>query len=242
MAPPAVCAASLTAVISAIIFDLDGTLVDTEPTHFAAFVEVLTPLGAAPSWHDYLARWIGYNDRDCIGELLKESGRPDDPALVEELLALKAEAYMRLLGGRELLYPGAQEFVRRAAGRFALALVTGTLRTEAERLLERTAMRELFPVIVAAEDVSRGKPAPDGFVEALARLGRGPLRGRGLGAADCLVVEDTVAGVRAARGAGMRVLAVAHTTPAAELAEADLVRPSLQETDLDEVLRLLAHP
>jgi phosphoglycolate phosphatase/beta-phosphoglucomutase len=141
---------------------------------------------------------------------------------------------------REVLFPGAADFVHRCAERFPLALVTGTLRAEAEMILRKAEIRGLFAAIVAAEDVEQGKPSPEGFIAALGRLGF-ILRPRpSLTAGECLAIEDTVAGVEAAQRAGMRVLAVAHTVAAAQLSAADLVRPSLAATDLDEMLRLMA--
>ena len=132
--------------------------------------------------------------------------------------------------------------MRECARRFPLIVVTGTLRAEAETILGQAQIRQLFVDVIAAEDVEAGKPAPDGFLVGLGRLGF-MLRPRpSITGAECLVVEDTSAGIEAAHRAGMPVLAVCHTAPAGQLAAAELVRPSLRETDLDEVLRYLARP
>jgi beta-phosphoglucomutase len=226
--------------VRAIIFDLDGTLSDTEPLHFEAFNAVLKPHGIEISRADYFSRLVGYDDHDCFTILLREHRKPADEALIGELIAQKTSVYQAIVAEREVLFAGAAEFVRHCAHRFPLALVTGTLRAEAETILRRAQIRDLFADIVAAEDVERGKPEPDGFKAALGRLGyilrpRPPLL-----AAECLVIEDTAAGIEAARRAGMRILALAQTVSASELAAADLVRPSIAETNLDEVLLSLA--
>jgi beta-phosphoglucomutase len=227
--------------IRAIIFDLDGTLADTEGLHFEAFNAVLQAEGIEIARADYFSRLIGCNDHDCFALLLREYRRPADEGRIRELIAHKTGVYQAIVADREVLFPGAAEFVHRCAERFPLALVTGTLRAEAEMILCKARIRDLFADIVAAEDVEHGKPAPDGFSVALGRLGF-ILRPRpSILAEECLVIEDTAAGVEAARRAGMRVLAVAQTIAPAELAAAELTRESLAKIDLDEVLQWLAH-
>src|SRR5208283_1933962 len=143
---------------------------------------------------------------------------------IAKLIACKSAVYQAMVADREVLYPGAEKFARECAHRFPLMIATGTLRAEAEAILRRAGLRELFLDIIAAEDVERGKPEPDGFIAALGRIGY-LLRQRDPVLADeCLVVEDTQAGIEAGHRAGMKVLALCHMAPTSELEAADVVR------------------
>jgi HAD superfamily hydrolase (TIGR01509 family) len=144
-----------------------------------------------------------------------------------------------MIAERDVLYPGAAEFVHRCAERFPLILVTGTLHAEAESILQRADLRDRFVDIIAAEDTARGKPEPDGFLTALGRLGFILRPHPSIVAAECLAIEDTAAGIEAAHRAGMPVLALCQTTTANALRAGDLIRPSIGETDLDDILRRL---
>ena len=221
------------------IFDLDGTLADTEPLHFAAFNEALHPDGIEIGFDDYTARLIGLNDRDCFSTVLSENRKDASDEHVAELIARKTAVYQSMIAERDVLYPGAEKFVRDCARRFPLMIATGTLRAEAEAILRRAGIRELFLDIIAADDVERGKPEPDGFIAALGRIGF-LLRQRDPVLADeCLAVEDTPAGIEAAHRAGMKVLALCHMAPAGDLAAADIVRASISNLDLDDVIHAL---
>jgi sugar-phosphatase len=177
----------------ALLFDLDGVLADS-----TASVEA--------HWR----RWAAGHGLDPDAILHVVHGRRAIDTIREVAPALDAERELAALPGAAELLP------RLAAGSWAV--VTSGMRAVALARLRASALPEP-PLLVAAEDVGRGKPDPEGYLAAAARLGRSP--------AECVVFEDAPAGVAAARAAGMRCVALASTYPTADLAAADLVVPSL---------------
>jgi beta-phosphoglucomutase len=227
-------------MIRAIIFDLDGTLTDTEPLHLDAFNSVLRERGMPIRSEEYFARMVGLDDRDCFTMVLREHGQSADAAALAAMIARKTIAYTAMIECRDVVRTGAERFVRVCGERFPLMVATGTLRAEAELILGRAGLRELFLDVLAAEDAEHGKPTPDIFIAALGRLGyllrqHDPIKPR-----QCLVVEDTPAGIAAAHAAGMRVLAIEGTVGADRLAGADFVASGFEAIDLDSILRACA--
>jgi HAD superfamily hydrolase (TIGR01509 family) len=216
-------------MLRAIIFDFDGVVADSEPTHCAVFQRVLKEdAGVDLTVEDYYAHYLGYDDKGCFAAVLADRGRPAPQALIDHLVRRKADIFLDELRTHLVIFPGVREFVREAEPRYRLAVASGALRHEIEFVLEEAGIRKAFEHITSAEDVRRGKPDPEGFLHALTALNRLGRSGEGpLAPADCLVVEDSLPGIKAAHAAGMKVLAVSNTHPAEDLREADEVAASL---------------
>ena len=212
----------------AVLFDFNGVLVDDEDVHFEAFRRILEVLGVTIS-HEIYRRYLGFDDRGTIVALLAHYGRGGDvdDGELGRLVARKQRSYARLAGQHPRLGFGARALVLalRAAGA-RLAIVSGARRAEIDAVLDASSLRECFDAIVAAEDVTRGKPDPEGYRLARARLET--VAGTPLPA---VAIEDAPAGLRAARDAGARCIGLATTCPAAELDGADEIIPSLAALD-----------
>lgn len=214
----------------AIIFDFDGVIVDTERLHFEAFRRVLAEEVIPLTWEDYTRIYLAMDDKGCFSMALDRHRREVTSEVVEALIWRKARYFRDLVSDSVILFPGVASFIREAAERCPLAIASGARRDEIEFLLGKVSLRAFFQVVVAAEDVGKGKPDPEAYITALTRLNR--LRpGRPLRSSECLVVEDSLHGVAAARAAGMRCLAVTNSYTADELVVADLVVKSLEEAD-----------
>lgn len=220
--------------LRAVIFDFDGVIADSEPLHCAALRQVLADIDIPLTEAEYYADYLGFDDRGCFTAALRAQQRPLSPAVLAELMEQKARAYLAAVKEQLAIFPGVREFVHEVADRYPLAIASGALRNEIELILDEAGLRKAFRHITSAEDVARGKPAPDPFLHALAGLNRQPDR-PALTPDECLVVEDSLPGIRAARAAGMKVLAVANTHGVQDLGEADAITQSLADTRLSEL-------
>jgi HAD superfamily hydrolase (TIGR01509 family) len=189
--------------VRAYLFDFNGVLVDDEAVHFAAFRDVVAPLGVRLDEATYLARHFAFDDRTALRTMLEDAGIAAEASLVDRLIADKSTLYFRAIDGALRLFPGAFALVRACAERGPVAIVSGAARAEIDHALRIAGATSSISTIVAAEDVEACKPDPAGYRAALERLGASP--------AQAIVVEDSIGGVRAARAAGVTVVAVAHS-------------------------------
>jgi beta-phosphoglucomutase len=220
--------------LRAIIFDFDGVIAHTEPLHFAALQGVLAGIDIVLTEAEYYRDYLGFDDRGCFMTALQQHRRQVTTAVVTELMHHKARAYLAAVKEHLVIFPGVRELVREAAERYPLAIASGALRNEIELILEESGLRKAFRHITSAEDVTRGKPAPDPFLHAMAGLNKS-LENRSLTPGECLVIEDSLPGIRGACAAGMKVLAVANTHALQDLHEAHSLTHSLADIRLSDL-------
>jgi sugar-phosphatase len=205
----------LAPLFRAVVFDLDGTLVDSEPRSRAAWRQMFEARGMVPD-EALIRSFVGRRGRDVLALLADRL-----PGLDPGVLMAEASAQLTAAGWPDPEpMPGAVELVRVIADSGEpLGLVTSAGRSYAERMLARLGVREDFAVIVAAEDVEVGKPDPEGYARACRVLGVAPPA--------CVAFEDAPAGVAAVKAAGMYCVAVATTHEPGDLSAADRVVPDL---------------
>lgn len=221
-------------MLKAIIFDFDGIIAHTEPLHLKAFQATLSNYGIVLTEGEYYEKYLAYDDKTFFLELLQDRKFKHGEQLRNEMMRVKSARYDKLISGNMELLPGAEEFIKTAGDRYPLAIGSGALRGEIVDILGHAGLQSYFKVIVSAEDVTRSKPAPDVFIEALSRMNQA-FPGSEILAGDCLVIEDSLAGIRAALSAGMKCLAITNSYPGERLSQAQLIKDSLIGLGVDEL-------
>jgi beta-phosphoglucomutase len=207
--------------VRALLLDFNGTLSDDEPVLCRIFQELFAQEGKPLTEAEYYDRLAGFSDREIVRMWL---GR-DDPTLVER----KIDRYRQLADG-STVDREAREAVQEAAEAVAVAVVSGSARAEIEPVLEAAGLTDAITLIVSSDDIARSKPNPEGYLIALHLLG--------IDASDAAAVEDSEAGVAAAKAAGLYTAAVTTTLPAERLSKADEIA---QRFDRDLIARLLSN-
>jgi HAD superfamily hydrolase (TIGR01509 family) len=216
-------------VIDAVVFDLDGLLLDTEQLWDEVREQLARERGGR--WSERAqADMMGMSSPEWSRYMHDVVGLSESPEEIAEEVVRRMEARYR---ERLPLIPGAREAVERLAARWALGLASSSNRPLIDLALEAGGLAPFFRATVSSEEVARGKPAPDVYLEACRRLG--------VDCARAAAIEDSRSGIRSAHGAGMKVVAIpnAHFPPEEEsLALADVVLSSLAELDADVIDRL----
>jgi beta-phosphoglucomutase len=211
----------------AAVFDFDGVIVDSEPLHYEALRDALAPEGVEITQDEYVRTYLAYDDRGAIRLALESHVGRADPERVDRVEARKIGLFAERLHAVPV-FEGARELVLALAAEMPLAIASGARHDEIEAILASLGLSGAFHAIVGAEDAARTKPDPAPYLEAARRLAP---RAPGLEPSQCLAFEDSMAGIAAALGAGMKVVGVAHSYPAEKLRAAHRVVDSLAGLD-----------
>jgi len=194
---------------AAVIFDMDGVIVDSEPLHERAFRQVFAEIGFAETHGIDFPAYYGKSDLHVWRDFVA-THRP--PQSIEELLARKEQHFAALLRTEQPIFPGLPELLARTAASVPVGLASGSRHPTIRAVLALGDLARHFRAVVSSEDVAHGKPAPDIFLRTAELLAVDPAR--------CVVIEDSAAGVTAARAAGMTAIAITNSLPADKLVHA----------------------
>ncbi|MHC4333099.1 MAG: HAD family hydrolase [Planctomycetota bacterium] len=211
-----------------VIFDLDGVLIDTAKFHKQSWFDLAEKEGFEIT-SEFFYETFGMQNYQIIPILAKHDVSPEE---VHRLSKWKEQRYRDLIEDAQILAPGADALLAylKPSG-FLLAIGSSAPRKNMDFVLERIGVADYFDAFVVGEDVENGKPAPDTFLKAAEKLSLPP--------ECCVVVEDAVAGVQAAKSADMRVIALTTTRPREDLTHADLIIDSLADLKPDDFINLI---
>jgi beta-phosphoglucomutase family hydrolase len=214
--------------IKAVIWDMDGVIADTAPYHFRAWQEIFNIRGVKFTEDDFKHSFGLRNDtiiRNILGE---QAAQGEIDAIARE----KEETFRRVIGQNTRPLPGVLELIKALKQQgFKMAIASSTPIENIRLITGSLGIDTCFQAIITGQDVTEGKPSPQIFLFAARRLGVEPR--------NCIVIEDAVAGVAAAKKAGMRCLAVTNTHPRERLAEADLIVDTLRAITVNDLEKLL---
>ncbi|KYC38578.1 HAD family hydrolase [Scytonema hofmannii PCC 7110] len=201
--------------LKAILFDFNGVIINDESIHEQLIEQLLIEENLTIKPGEYRKICLGRSDRACVKELLAKRGRVVSETYLTQLLNRKAESYVREIEKitKLPLYPGLDDLIFQARSRnLKIGIVSGAIRKEIDLILNRANLAEHFKLIVAGDDITTSKPDPHGYLLAVKRLNQ-EYPDLNLLPEECLAIEDTFAGIQAAKQAGMQVVGVAHTYP-----------------------------
>lgn len=220
-------------MLSAVIFDFDGIIVDSEPMHFRAFNEVLNPQEIEITWEDYCEIYIGFDDRDAFREAFRRVDRQFSEIEMKRLIEAKAGVFQNYIRSGDVTpLPGAVQLIKSIPVRLPVALCSGALREDIDPIIKNLGIDGCFNQIVTAEDTPKSKPDPAPYILTCEKLNISD-------PSTAVAIEDTPAGIMSAKGAGLKVLAVTNSYDRDYLMEADAVTDSLEHVSRPQLENLI---
>lgn len=230
--------------LKAVLFDFNGIIINDEPLHEQLIEQLLIEENLRLKPGEYRELCLGRSDRACLSDLLTRRGRVVSEADLNRLIERKAQAYQHQLATLERLpiYAGLTDLLDQLHNaNLPIGIVSGAIRSEIEFVLQQAQLSHYFTVIVAGDDLQASKPEPASYLLGVERLNQ-QHPGLHIRPQDCLAIEDTFAGITAAKRAGMQVVGVANTYPFHMMQRhANWAVDYLPELELDRIRHLLAH-
>ncbi|MHC4476067.1 MAG: HAD family hydrolase [Planctomycetota bacterium] len=224
-------------MLQAVIFDFDGVVTDSEMLHLRAFNEILAKSGLEIPTEEYYKEYLGFTDVECFETLVDKGRLVLGADSIQDLVVQKNDVFEKLADNDAAIILGVPEFLDMLKqNNVPTAICSGALLAEIELILERANLRSFFEVIVSADDVTKGKPDPEGFLLTLRKLNDN--RPTAILPAQCIVIEDSHWGLEAARAAAMHTVAVTNSYAAEQLAMAEKTIGNLNELTMTDLQQL----
>ncbi|MBZ8182126.1 HAD family hydrolase [Oscillatoria salina] len=227
--------------LKAVLFNFNGVIIKDESIHQQLIDEILLAENLRPNPQEYWKVCLGKSDRACLQEILARRGRVVTEAELTKLMEKKAQAYVNQIEALPEIpiYPEIPEFLAKIQGLgLKIGLVSGAMKAEIELVCDRAQIKQYFNVIVAGDEIHQSKPDPYCYLFAIERFNRQEPTLQ-LKPANCLAIEDTPAGITAAKSAGMQVVGVANTYPFHMLQrQANWTVDYLSELELERVQQI----
>lgn len=224
-------------MIKAIIFDFDGVIADTEHVHYASFKRVLEDQNIKITEKEYYTKYLAYDDKTFFNKFYQNNKIELSVKLLSELLRDKSLEFDGLIKGNVKIYPGVVEFIKNLSKKYRLAIGSGALKKEIINILELIQINDLFEVIIAADDVEKCKPNPEVYINVLNQFNN--INKKSVSRVkpeECVVIEDSVYGIQAAKSAGMKCVAITNSYEKEKLNDADVIIDSFLNRDIKNIL------
>jgi len=186
---------------------------------------------------DYYKEYLGFTDRDCFDSVARKNKLGLDSEQIENLIKQKNRIFEKLAATEATIYEGVPEFLQMLTdNKIRRAICSGALLVDIQPILEKSQLGPFFEVIVSAEQIAKGKPAPEGFLLALEKLNKGSQNS--IAANECVVIEDSHWGLEAGNAAGMHTVAITNTYEAGQLSIAEKIITRLSELSIRDLQEL----
>ncbi|MHC4834502.1 MAG: HAD family hydrolase [Planctomycetota bacterium] len=225
-------------MLQAVIFDFDGVIADSEFLHYKALNAIFQRFGVDIPKTVHWEKYLGYTDRENIEAVNRDYEMGLDAAAINEQISEKKIVFDEMAKTDAVIFDGVAKFIQMLTdNKVRIAICSGALRSDIDLMLAGTDFKDVFEVIVTADDVTHGKPDPEGYLLVLNKLnqnGANPIK-----ANQCIVIEDSHWGLEAAAAAGMRPIAVTNTYSREELEQVGRkVVARLDELTIDDLREL----
>lgn len=211
----------------AVVFDFDGVLANTEPLHLRVYQVLAEEHGFQFTSDEYYSRYLGFDDVGVFEALSRDKGLRVDGDRMSALIARKTAIFQSMVRDSTVLFPGTAACLRAMRAACPIAIASGALSHEISLILASAGLDGLVPVVVAAGDTPKSKPAPDPYQLAMRRLSAAA--GRRLRPEASVAIEDSRWGLESARDAGLLTVGLTTSYPASELGQPDLVLSDIAE-------------